>query len=111
MLVVELVDLRASLLLGSDEAEISEYAKLLGHRRLLHVGLGRQLLDRDGLVGVLVCSLSGVVASSTSVGASPKAQVLYVGTFDGIGSRGSSAEENVSGCRAASEMSRYRLRT
>jgi hypothetical protein len=37
-----------------------------------------------GLVGVLVCALSGVVASSAPVGASPQPQVLYVGTFDGI---------------------------
>jgi hypothetical protein len=51
VLVMELVDLPASVLLGSDEAEISEYAKLLGYRRLLHGGLGRQLLDRSRTLG------------------------------------------------------------
>lgn len=51
VLVAELVDLLSSVLLGSDEAEISEYAQLLGHRWLLHAGLGRQLLDRSRTLG------------------------------------------------------------
>jgi hypothetical protein len=51
MRVVQLVDLLASLFLGADEAEISEYPKMLGYRWLLHVGLCGELLDRPRTSG------------------------------------------------------------
>jgi len=42
----QFIDLLAALFVGSNEAKGSEHPELLGDRRLLHVGLGGELLDR-----------------------------------------------------------------